>query len=109
MEVDSQEYIAEINKRRYEGGVLWFIERTDTHEFLNFNVGVFDSDHSNNSQNLINWSSLVGVFPMTHAYLTIEDAKENIPELTEGGCRHCGNGSKKIPMVVTEHEFVTPL
>ena len=107
MEVHSQEYIVETTRRQNEGGILWFIERTDTNEFLWFNLRVFDRDFNRReNETYINWSKEAGVFPMTCAYLTKEDAEKNCPELTEGGCQHCGHNSKKIPTIVTEHEFI---
>jgi len=108
MKTHSLEYIRELSRIRDEGGILWFIERTDTNKFLRLSLGFFDGGaHSERNTDMVNWDDVVGAFPMTHAYLTKEDAEKNIPtEMTEGGCRHCGHKSKAIPMIVTEHEFV---
>jgi len=110
MKVHDLEYIGELSRRRDHGGILWFIERTDTNEFLRLSLGFHDGGaHSEGNRDFLNWDKQVGVFPMTHAYLTKEDAEEYMPkEIKEGGCLHCGNGSKPIPMTVTEHEFVAP-
>lgn len=102
-----QKYIKEVSQRIDKGGVVWCIERTDTNKFLRLTIGFLDggAGHSRNESH-VNWDDVIGAFPATHVFLTKEDAEKHMPELTEGGCRHCGHGSTPIPTIVTEHEFV---
>lgn len=103
------------------GGSLWVLERTDTHQFM-----IRDWPLKDNVEHIpiptflqpIEWKD---VFPeLSHGeygnfmmfnpedlYPTKELAEKFAPkELREGGCEYCGHGSKKIPIRLTEHEFI---
>ena len=103
------EEIDKILKIKNEGGILYLIERTDTNEYA-YSKAKPDSFRTN-SPNFgmvdVLWTKEINEFHLyTGMFLTRQDA-EKYSNLTEDGCRFCGNGSKKIPTVITEHEFIT--
>ena len=109
------EYRDEVYRRMKEGSVLWIIERTDTspnnflmEEYFDRATGSWTSEVD--TQDV--WVDKVPVagfmnYSTSRFYLTKERAEEeNKYKFNEGGCRSCGNGSKEIPTIITEHEFV---
>jgi len=91
------------------GGTLWLIERTDTGEFLKKDLKIFNSADPSTFSPSYRWSNKVSVF--TVFFLSKADAENELKylPLTECGCQHCGNGSKPIPIKITDHEFLTQL
>lgn len=111
------EYIKEVYRRLEKGGILWLIERTDTNEFLieeqiNIANGCFGPYPGSIPSTRDIWTRQIPTkmslqYTTAHYFLTKEDAEHGIRHsYSEGGCRHCGHGSKKIPTIITEHEFV---
>lgn len=99
----------EVFRRTEEGGILYFIERTDTNEFAYSesrpNSGM--SNHPDFGMSDTRWTNDVSFFKMgTGMFLTKEAAEKCNGIFHEDGCPFCGNGSKEIPTIVTEHEFV---
>ena len=96
----------EIYQRFNEGGILYFIERKDTNQFYSERMLMMNTSHANHPDEEVEWlDSLGGIFGLSGAFLTKEDAEKH-NHFTQGGCRHCEHGSTKIPTIVTEHEFV---
>lgn len=96
----------EIHRRFKEGGTLYFIERTDTNDFFYTPLVMTTSNDHFIPDRFTAWSDKINLTTvLSGGFLTRESAeKEN--NFTECGCRYCGNGSKKIPTIVSEHEFV---
>jgi hypothetical protein len=109
------EYLKEVQNVIENGGVLYFIERTDTNEFAYEKPSLnseFSSSPNYGSKDLV-WMKEVSLFiglAFSLCYLTKEEAQEelDIRSWMEGGCHVCHNGGNKIPVEVTEHLFVTP-
>lgn len=98
----STEYEIAVDKIFSEGGTLWFVERTDTNEFLSLSLpSILGGPRLG-----INWMPEINEFCLCYAYLTKEDAESMDYSFSEGGCSSCGHGSEKIPIIVTEHEFI---
>lgn len=95
----------EINKRFDNGGILWFIERTDTNQFFYEPLLLKSSNDPFVPDENTGWSNTLTHYNLTGAFLNKEDA-EKYDTFTECGCRYCGNGATKIPTKITEHEFV---
>ena len=89
-----------------KGGFLWLVERTDTKEFLQNEPQMWQSNKPETWHEKFRWDKNIGFFNVF--FLTKEDAQSELQfmNLTEGGCYSCGYGSTKIPVEVTEHEFV---
>jgi hypothetical protein len=104
------EYIEEVYRRFDQGGILYFIERTDTNQFLlNPLSGGYKSHQEYIPDSDVGWSDDISFFNLSEAHLSEEYAKEfGKTNLTEGGCRYCHNNAKQIPIKITEHEFVAP-
>lgn len=102
------EYIKKCLDIFQEGGVLWLIERTDTNEFLQKKLKMWQSNKPDTWLDTFLWSKNIGFFNVF--FLTKEDAEKELQSpfmrLTEGGCHCCGHGSTEIPVAITEHEFV---
>lgn len=100
----TQEQYDKISDIKKNGGYLWAIERTDTHEFLQHHIE-FRTTHDPRRPRL-KWDSQIHAF--TRLFLSKEDAEKEAKEMKmiEGGCQCCGYGGKQIPIEATEHEFV---
>jgi len=101
--------IEEVYKRFDEGGILYFIKRTDTNQFFYTPMHIgFVHDYRGPDSN-VGWEDSIGSLnSRSGAFLTREDAEEKAEMwggFTQGGCRHCGNGSEPIPTIVIENEF----
>lgn len=107
--VDSKEYIEELFRRFQEGGIIWLIERTDTHEFyypsMSPRIHVFGKGEI---PRYCQWHKEITMFVATSGFLTKEDAVKYswMRDGFERGCPNCGYGG--IPTTITEHEFVSP-
>lgn len=98
------------------GGSLWVVERTDTNQFMvrRSNFKIRSSNDPPASFNPIEWQDNIPQYKGSFLNFLTEDfyptkelADKFAPkEIREGGCKHCGNGSKKVPIKLTEHEFV---
>lgn len=97
------------------GGTLWVVERTDTNQFLIEDIDLSihtSSEPFNPFEDRVRWRDTIPQandfgFSRQSFYPTKELAERFAPkEITEGGCRCCGNGSKQIPLRLSEHEFV---
>lgn len=96
----------EIHRRFKEGGILYFIERTDTNQFYYSPPIMTTSNDLFIPDRFTAWSESINLTTvLSGAFLTKERAEEE-NNFTECGCRYCGNGSNKIPTIVREHEFV---
>ena len=104
--VKEKEYLDEVYSRYYSGGTLWFIERTDTNQFVHYNPFDIMERHSGPQQP--EWHDEIGRIHIFDAYLTKEDAEGQIEfyKFREGGCYCCGHGSTPIPTKATEHQFI---
>lgn len=100
---DEEEH-EEIFKRVQEGGVLFLIERTDTNEFCYHERFCLVKSHDPPPKT--KWDARVDCLLGTEMFLTKEDAEKHKDGFREGGCERCGNGSREIPTIVSEHEFV---
>ncbi len=94
----------QVHNRFNNGGVLWFIERTDTNQFFYEPLRIERSHDEFVPDSGVDWMDNISLFGLSGAFLTKEDA-EKYNNFTQGGCRYCGNGSKKIPTKITEHIF----
>lgn len=104
-----KKYFDEVHNRHENGGILWFIKRTDTNQFLRKNINFYHSSIHENTQPEFDWNDeICGIFGLTMAFLSKKDAEKELrfANLTEGGCSCCGHGSKEIPIEITEHEFI---
>ena len=103
---EENEYIEKCTSAFTEGGVLWLIERTDTNEFCYKQPKIWQSNKPDTWHDTILWSKDISFFHVF--FLTKEDAEDELQHmsLNEGGCHCCGNGSTKIPVIITEHIFV---
>lgn len=101
-----KEYIEECINRYQDGGTLWLIERTDTNMFCYKEIKFRYTNKPETWCDSYLWSKDIHFF--TCFFLTKEDAENEIKHmnLTEGGCSCCGHGSKQIPVIITEHEFL---
>ena len=105
-DIFDSEYKKEVYKRFNEGGILYFIERTDTNKFL------YEPLRTETTADLyipdvnVEWTDNINLLTLSKVFLTKEDAEKNKPKLSQGGCRYCEHGSKPIPIEITEHEFV---
>jgi hypothetical protein len=102
----TKEYIDRVFEIRKNGGILYLIERTDTHEFL-FKVWDWNISNHKPKRKTEGWSKEISF--LTVGFLTLKDAEEEMKwmDLTEGGCYCCGHGSKDLPVLITEHEFLS--
>jgi len=96
----------EINRRFNEGGILYFIERTDTHQFFYEPLRMKTTADPYIPDEYVDWSDTIHFMMILSGGFLTKEAAEKENNFTECGCRYCGNGSKKIPTIVTEHEFV---
>ena len=95
----------EIYKIFNEGGILYFIERTDTNQFFYEPFRIMFSHESYIPDRDIGWDNVINCGTLSGSFLTKEEA-EKYNNFTQLGCRYCGHGSKSISTKVTEHEFV---
>lgn len=110
-DIEWRKWVTEIMEK---GGSLWVVERTDTNQCLIKELDLNLISPHDTFSILPNWKETLpnlnnGVLHCSAAsfYPTKELAKKFAPkEIREGGCRCCGNGSKKVPIKLTEHEFV---
>ena len=103
----NEEEHEEIYKRTQEGGIVYLIERTDTNEYAYEEMlGMQRSDNFKLPRIL--WVNHLNSFGMVGSmFLTKKDAEKiNKGGFREGGCHCCGHGSKEIPTIVTEHEYL---
>lgn len=100
------EYREEVYRIFNEGGILYFIERTDTNEYYYEPLRNTASNSPYIPDSNIAWSKTIDWFTLSGAFLSKEDAEEYQPKPTEGGCRYCHHGAIEIPTIITEHEFV---
>ena len=104
-------YITEDYRNKIEsiienGGTLWVVERTDTHQFA-FETNLYNPVHQ--PQIRLEWTDTLDMGRFMgeyYLYLSKEDFdKENLT-LRDGACEHCRGGGTEIPIVCIEHEFV---
>lgn len=102
-----------------EGGSLWVLERTDTNQFMvrgldfrlhksgePFSVHDYEWRDEFPSLHKAEFGNMA-YFKTSDLYPTKELAEKFAPKnITEGGCRCCGNDSTNIPTVITEHQFI---
>lgn len=100
------------------GGTLWVVERTDTNQFLMKESALMGRPSMHDIPHILRKNKWVDQIPSAseifmysreNFYPTKELAEKFSPKtITEGGCECCGNGSKEVPFILTEHEFVSP-
>jgi len=102
----TEEYYNKCFEIYTKGGILWLIERTDTNEFCYKQMKMWQSNKPETWRDTFLWSKDISFFHVF--FLTKEDAEEELQwmNLNEGGCHCCGHGSTKIPIEITEHEFI---
>lgn len=101
----SQEYIQEVMKRHKEGGSLWIVERTDTHEFyapsMELSVHTFGKGYNKRH---CQWYDTINLFVLSAAYLSKADYELCGWQLdVKRGCSNCGYGGD--PIECNEHVF----
>lgn len=106
MRIFDQEYQSQCFNIYEKGGILYLIERIDTHEFLYKELKAFQSNKPSTYHDSYKWNKNISYF--TVFFLTQEDAQNflKIVEMKEGGCHCCGHGKTDIAIQVTEHEFI---
>jgi hypothetical protein len=106
MEIGSKEYQEKCFNIFSNGGTLWLIQRTDTHEFCCLEFMMFNSSKPETYNDRYSWKRDISFF---HVFsLTKEDAefRSKSMYLFEGGCKCCGHGSKTIPLTFVELKFL---
>ncbi len=76
-----------------KGGMLWLVERTDTHEYLGHSLEMWNS----NEPTTEHYPWYTGISFMTRFFFTREDAETEM--------KYICPTMAIIPMVVSEHTF----